>query len=761
MKAESEVNGGEHPFEDAIAVWHMSDLSDSAGDNSALTVVGDVRMGVELTGKDREASLRRGGDGRAAVFNGGYLSAGQGADGELNLTGQEMTMCIRLCDPSGAWDAPLFGKYGGDDRASYHLYCIDGGSKPFHGVVFQGRKAHTPYYDLFGDEGGPKAIQGTTAMVEFVWGTTPRQDIIDGLVRQGCGDPLLEEARKGVMKVNFPVALIGPEDWHDVIVRFTGPKLDLFIDGVLADEEFPIGSLRQTAAPCLIGAAFQGGEVIAGFRGLVDHAALWSRALSDDEIVALSGGADEVARRDQAILGEQSDRMQYWSPRGHNARAGDCMPFFHDGVFHLYYLIVRRNHHSKWQSMHGGLQIGHASTTDLIHWTHHPLAIPVTEQWQSWWGTGGFVYHNGMYHTFQKVPRMLKECDYGGIQMATSRDAVHFDVQEPHPFLPGTDCEIFEDEESGLFHLITLGERRDDGHTSLKRYYSSDLLDWQEAEQALLVTDSRFNPDICPHLFEWNGWYYLMAGGPVPLSGIWMSRHPFGPWTLQRPVRLDLLAVPKTAEFTGGRRIMAGFLEDRGWGGNLVFRELVQHADGSLGTKFPPEMIPSSGEPLELGFESKSSGATRDGQAVQISAPNGCAAGVLTGVPNDARITLDVLPKAGSGGFGLRLRSSSGNEQGCELRFEPAEQRVAFSVPHRDHGQLEFNTSDAAIGDVQGLDRRFTLDIVLRKDIVDACIDDRRTIVARDWDPRGHRLVLYARDADVIFKSIVICPLLE
>ena len=162
---ETRAEAGNSPFDDAIAVWHMAGLNDSAGNNSVLTIHGDVRVGVELTGPDRAASLVRGGDGRAAVFSGGYLSAGQGINRELNLVGKEMTMCIRLHDPSGTWDAPLFGKYGGDDRASYHLYCIDGGSKPFHEVIGKGRQAHTPYYDLFAKEDGPKAIRGTRAVL--------------------------------------------------------------------------------------------------------------------------------------------------------------------------------------------------------------------------------------------------------------------------------------------------------------------------------------------------------------------------------------------------------------------------------------------------------------------------------------------------------------------------------------------------------------------------------------------------------------------
>ena len=51
------------PFVDAVAVWHMAGLEDSAGKNSSLAPSGDVKMGVELTRAERSASLERGGDG--------------------------------------------------------------------------------------------------------------------------------------------------------------------------------------------------------------------------------------------------------------------------------------------------------------------------------------------------------------------------------------------------------------------------------------------------------------------------------------------------------------------------------------------------------------------------------------------------------------------------------------------------------------------------------------------------------------------------
>jgi hypothetical protein len=91
----------------------MADPNDSAGRNSSLTSTGDVTVGVALEGAEREASLERGGDGLAGEFRGGYLSAGQGAEGELNLGGKAMSMCLRFRLAQGISDTPLFSKHGG------------------------------------------------------------------------------------------------------------------------------------------------------------------------------------------------------------------------------------------------------------------------------------------------------------------------------------------------------------------------------------------------------------------------------------------------------------------------------------------------------------------------------------------------------------------------------------------------------------------------------------------------------------------------
>jgi len=69
--------------------------------------------------------------------------------------------------------------------------------------------------------------------------------------------------------------------------------------------------------------------------------------------------------------------MQYWKPEGAYF-VGDCMPFWRQGVFHLFYLHDE-NHHQGLGGL-GGHQWAHMSTTDLVHWQQHQLALPIDQE---------------------------------------------------------------------------------------------------------------------------------------------------------------------------------------------------------------------------------------------------------------------------------------------------------------------------------------------------------------------------------------------
>ena len=146
----------ESPLENATAVWDMADVNGAAAENARLTVEGDVMLGVGLEGSEREASLRRGGDGLVAQFHGGYLVARQDAAEPPQLRGEAMTFCIRLCNPSGTWNVPLFARKTPDDSFGRILYPAPL-NKAMVGYPHRNR------------------IERDTA-VEFLWRTTLRKE---------------------------------------------------------------------------------------------------------------------------------------------------------------------------------------------------------------------------------------------------------------------------------------------------------------------------------------------------------------------------------------------------------------------------------------------------------------------------------------------------------------------------------------------------------------------------------------------------------
>ena len=561
--------------------------------------------------------------------------------------------------------------------------------------------------------------------------------------------------------------LIGPDLWHDVVVRFRDANLELFVDGVLVDEEWPHGGLNGFRGPFIVGAGYRQGRLQSGFYGQIDHLALWDRALSDDEITALSGGGAETSGRRAEFMGREKPSLQYWRPPGFNTFVGDCMPAYYDGEFHLHYLFDRRHHGSKWGM--GAHQFAHASSQDLVHWRHHPMTVKITKQWECSIGTGSIVPYQGRYHAFyiQHGRRCwFKDAPYAGdtIHVATSVDGLHFrkDFEPVVPWVylrrrdgdPGDiNPDIFPDQYGNRFYLSLSGERI---------WVSGDLKDWQEATGFDTFQD--IGKGICSSYFHWNGWYYLMSSG-----GYRMSRETLKPgwrWTQpESPATLEGLGVPEVAAFRGNRFLLVGFLGGTGYAGEAVFRELVQQENGLLGTRWPAEMIPRTANPLQLTFAPLHPGAdNRDGKGIFVNAPAGFSAGMLQRVPQDARITLRVKPSVRVRAFGLCVRGHGEYAGGCELRFEPARGRVQYGTPANGgmapDSPAEVYGANFGIGSVDGLDRPFQLDLIVKNDFVDACIDNRRTIVSRRPDrPQGDRLFFFAEGGEVSFEDVTVAPL--
>jgi len=347
--------------------------------------------------------------------------------------------------------------------------------------------------------------------------------------------------------------------------------LELLADGVLVDEEWPLGSLPATMGALHLGP--------------VEQAAIWSRALRDDEVQLLSGGREGMAERESRILGPQQPVKQGWGPRGFNTHLGNCMPFFHAGRFHLFYLFDRRNHRSKWGL--GAHQWAHVSTTDMVNWDHHPLAIGLTRESEGSICTGSVVFYGGTYHALYSV--RMADGTAAPFCKATSQDCIHFtkhpafaQLSSPCRPEPARDPFVFREEATGLFHLLATTSLVTGGGC-LAHLVSRDLQQWEQREPFVVLGYAE-DPE-CPDYFEWHGWYYLVFSirGTARYR---MSRSPLGPWQTPAVETFGPSAgmVMKTAAFKGDRRIGAAFVPriPGEYGGQLHFSEIAQHPDGTL-----------------------------------------------------------------------------------------------------------------------------------------------------------------------------------
>ena len=451
--------------------------------------------------------------------------------------------------------------------------------------------------------------------------------------------------------------------------------------------------------------------------------------------------------------------MQYYKPEG-EFFVGDCMPFYHDGTFHLYWLLDEMHH--KARGGLGGHQWAHASTTDLVHWTHHPLALAITEPWEGSICTGSTFYHAGTYYGFHAVrlPDRTQQ-----LRVATSPDGIHFTKHDatlkkpPAGYSPFhfRDPFVFRDPAGDRFHMLATAALDPfplPGRGGcLAHLVSTDLWEWEMRDPFVIpgLTDA---PE-CPDLFEWNGWHYLVFSNHLQARYL-RARSPLGPW--ERPVH-DVLEgawtrVPKTASFPPNRRILAGWIgtrehdQDQGkfqWGGQLVLRELVQSPDGTLGSKPLPEAALPVAAPLDLRWEALHGGVTVNPSGAELTARPGMAAMIARGLPQNVRVRMRVTLTAGTHEFGVRLRECEVLTHGADFLLSPVQGRAALG--------------DATLLPLPEWGDSFTLEFVAHGDIVDVCLDHRACLINRFPTARGDQLVITCRDGSVRVDEFEVCPL--
>jgi hypothetical protein len=182
-----------------------------------------------------ELNVRAAGPGarenaNVVVLHGAHFNAGT----NLPAAHSALTVYLRARDPKGEWNSALFAKRGGHDRVHFNLFSAD--------------------------------LPGT------------------------AGSDIGFEVRteRGFAMVSFPVSRIDSKSWHDLAGRYDGKTLEVICDGERMASKPWSGALLKNTEPLLIAAETDGGKTVRHFHGELEEAALWSRALSDEELKVLS-----------------------------------------------------------------------------------------------------------------------------------------------------------------------------------------------------------------------------------------------------------------------------------------------------------------------------------------------------------------------------------------------------------------------------------------------------------------------------------------
>jgi beta-fructofuranosidase len=552
---------------------------------------------------------------------------------------------------------------------------------------------------------------------------------VDGVTGAEHIDFLLKtDYRSEPLVVGAPLTALARLKKHSFLLRYEGYRLDLFYDGVLVDQEWPTGTVQTGEDPRL------------EFSSLVAQVSIWNSALADSTIISLNDGAEKVARDADLLLGPEPLNVQYSRPRGYNTNAGDAMPFYHDGTFHLFFLLDRRQHHSKWGL--GAHQWAHISSTDLVHWTYYPIALPIEHEWEGSICTGSVIFNAGRYYAHYAT-RMPDRSERLGV--AESEDGVHFRKTLPTPFAepsapfihgPNRDPFVFKDGDK--FHMLVTAAIADGGagksEGALEHLVSDDLSQWAVAGEPFLRSGSQAQPE-CSDLFRWGDWYYLLFS----LNGTTyyrMSKSALGPWSTPESQILDgpEAKVMKAAEFKGGRRLLVGFVQhDNRYGGDLVFRELLQEKDGSLGTTVPKEM--------EFATEAPQ-------RAADIRLNSSRLSGPAIPIGGDARITANA---AGNGRSSFAISIGSGETEGVEekLIFDSAAGTVSWT-------DSTGKPATAKLEHVTDLVGPISIVLVLRNTLADLSINGHRTLIHRLSSPRPQRISFSSMGGTVDLSEITV-----
>jgi len=260
---------------------------------------------------------------------------------------------------------------------------------------------------------------------------------------------------------------------------------------------------------------------------------------------------------------QRADGINFYHPAD-GYSVGDTWYLHRGGTTHLFYLQRRSKEIGS---------LGHATSTDLLHWTEQPVAVRPGAKGsydESDIYTGCAYEHNGTIYLYYGSNRFVGERRDEGICLATSTDGTtftkypsnpvirpnpkrYYSIDEPPPTFkhhawPQVDCRdiaIVPDTTGGWFGYVVMRRKEVDAFHSacIALCRSKDLVHWTVGDPC--CTPNRFNCMEVPDVFQIGNRWYMIAltadsyGQPIRWSDpnvrhatiVFSADRPDGPFT--------------------------------------------------------------------------------------------------------------------------------------------------------------------------------------------------------------------------------------
>ena len=323
--------------------------------------------------------------------------------------------------------------------------------------------------------------------------------------------------------------------------------------------------------------------------------------------------SNELNLIDVSVKEELLDKsINFYSPRGYNAWAGDVVNFYHNGTYHLLYLLDRHHHGSRWGS--GAHTMCQLTTKDFINWEEQGSLAPLDAQWKTL-GTGTMFFYNNKYyfshgwHTSRNIPNELlgssvlrEKFEKSGEIIGLSYDELKnkglypngatYEISDDGINFYPSNMQIHVAENPTIF--VENNKLKLVAGYGFKGVWEADNLNgpWKMIFDNV-ANKSNMNPtDECPSIFSKNGFTYLIMGG----TGYWMTEKNKNEFIDQAIKGIDIydgLVYPMVSKTDDERLILGGWINGYGWGSIASHRELIQEENGILSMRWLPELSPN------------------------------------------------------------------------------------------------------------------------------------------------------------------------